>query len=101
MTLPARYYTDPDIFRQEMERFYFGRWICAGRAERIRHPGDYFLCELAEESVIVTRGHGRRGSSAFYNVCRHRGTRMCTDPEGRSRRPHSLPLSRLDLRPGR
>ena len=55
MTLPAKYYTDPDIFRSEMERFYFGRWIYAGRTQRVERPGDYFLCDVAGESVIVTR----------------------------------------------
>ena len=75
-TLPGKYYTDPEIFRSEMERFYFGRWIYAGRAERIAKPGDYFLVDVAGESVIVT------GEGAYYNVCRHRGTRMCTVPEG-------------------
>jgi Rieske 2Fe-2S family protein len=76
MTLPAKYYTDPENFRAEMERFYFGRWIYAGRAERIEKPGSYFLCDVAGESIIVTR------EGAYYNVCRHRGTRMCKEPEG-------------------
>jgi Rieske 2Fe-2S family protein len=76
MTLPGKYYTDPEIFRAEMERFYFNRWIYAGRAERIPRPGSYFLCDVAGESVVVTQ------EGAFYNVCRHRGTRMCTEPEG-------------------
>jgi Rieske 2Fe-2S family protein len=75
-TLPARYYTDPGNFRAEMERFYFGRWIYAGRAERVAQPGSYFLCDVAGESVIVT------SDGAFYNVCRHRGTRMCAESEG-------------------
>ena len=81
MTLPAKYYTDPEIFRSEMERFYFNRWIYAGRAERIAKPGDYFLCDVAGESVIVTRDSSDQ-VQAFYNVCRHRGTRMCTSHEG-------------------
>jgi len=81
MTLPARYYTDPAIFRAELERLYFGRWICAGRTERTAHPGDYFLVELDGESVIVTRA-ADGGLRAFFNVCRHRGTRMCTAVEG-------------------
>ena len=79
--LPARYYTDPVLFREELERFYFQSWICAGRAEAIPNPGDYFLREIAGESIIVVRdttGDVR----AFYNVCRHRGTRMCTAVEG-------------------
>ena len=81
MTLPARYYTDPAIFHEELERFYFGRWICAGRAERIPNPSDYFLVDLAGESIIVTRS-ADGAIRAFYNVCRHRGTRMCTAAEG-------------------
>src|SRR4051812_37013336 len=59
-----------------MERFYFGRWIYAGRSEQIAGQGSYFLCDVAGESIIVTR------EGAFYNVCRHRGTRMCTVAEG-------------------
>src|SRR5512142_1754770 len=81
MTLPAKYYTDPDIFRSEMERFYFRRWIYAGRTEQAAKPGDYFLCNVGNESVIVTRDSGGQ-LQAFYNVCRHRGTRMCKEPEG-------------------
>jgi Rieske 2Fe-2S family protein len=80
-TLPARYYTDPDLFRREMERFFFRWWIHAGREERVSRPGDYFLCDVAGESIIVTRD-ASGALRAFYNVCRHRGTRMCTEPEG-------------------
>jgi len=80
-TLPARFYTDPDLFRREMDRFYFGSWICAGRTEQIAHPGDYFLRDVAGESLIVTRDPTGR-VRAFFNVCRHRGTRLCSQPEG-------------------
>ena len=80
-TLPARYYTDPELFRQEMENFYFDGWVCAGRADRIPSAGDYFLREIAGESIIVVRSDA--GSvEAFYNVCRHRGTRLCSTAEG-------------------
>jgi Rieske 2Fe-2S family protein len=80
-TLPARYYTNLDVFREEIERFYFGRWICAGREQAIAKPGDYFLREVAGESIIIVRDPAG-GVRAFFNVCRHRGTRMCTDIEG-------------------
>src|SRR6266496_323839 len=46
-TLPRRFYADPDFYRAELERFYFGRWICAGRADQIPDPGDYFTRTLA------------------------------------------------------
>jgi Rieske 2Fe-2S family protein len=80
-TLPARFYTDPDLFRRELEAFYFERWICAGRTEFVSKSGDYFLREIAGESVVVIRSP-QGAVNAFYNVCRHRGTRMCADPEG-------------------
>jgi Rieske 2Fe-2S family protein len=80
-TLPARYYTDPDVFCQELESFYFGSWICAGRTAAIPNSGDYFLREIGGESVVVVRD-AAGGLRAHYNVCRHRGTRMCTVPEG-------------------
>ena len=80
-TLPARYYTSSEIFHAEMERFYFRSWIYAGRAEQIPKPGDYFLRNFATESLIVTRDTAG-AIRAFFNVCRHRGTRICNAPEG-------------------
>jgi len=80
-TLPAKYYTGQRIFREEKERFYFDSWICAGRSGQIAGTGDYFLRELLGECVVITRDAGGM-VRAFYNVCRHRGTRICTDPEG-------------------
>ena len=81
-TLPACYYTDPESYRHELERLYFGRWICAGRSEQIEAAGNYFLRDVAGESTIITRD-SRGTARAFYNVCRHRGTRVCTNSEGR------------------
>jgi Rieske 2Fe-2S family protein len=81
MTLPGRYYTDGGIFRQELERFFFNKWVCAGRTEQVAKAGDYFLCEVGGESIIVTRD-AAGGLRAFYNVCRHRGTRMCRESHG-------------------
>lgn len=81
-TLPAGYYTDADRFLREIEKLYFASWICAGRTEQIAEPGDYFLRELGGESIIITRD-ASGAPRAFYNVCRHRGTRMCTAPAGK------------------
>src|SRR5881409_2439781 len=32
--------------------------------------------DVADESILVVRGEART-LGAFYNVCRHRGTRLC------------------------
>jgi Rieske 2Fe-2S family protein len=80
-TLPARYYTDAALFRRELNAFFFEDWFCAGRADQIPNPGDYFLREIAGESIIVVRGDSG-AIEAFYNVCRHRGTRLCSVDAG-------------------
>src|SRR5499427_8532158 len=80
-TLPRHFYADPDFYRAELERFYFNRWICAGRADQIPNAGDFFTRTLADESVIVTRD--RSGAiRALFNVCRHRGTRLSERGDG-------------------
>ena len=80
-TLPRRFYADPDFYRAELERFYFDRWICAGRADQIPNAGDYFTRTIGDESVIVSRD-ASGSARAFFNVCRHRGTRICEAADG-------------------
>lgn len=81
LTLPAKYYTSQEYFREELEQFFVDKWICVGREDQVARPGDYFLVDLAGESVIVTRDDkGQIG--AFFNVCRHRGTRLCDKESG-------------------
>ncbi len=80
-TLPRHFYADPEFYRRELERFYFHRWICAGRADQIPNAGDYFTRSLADDSVIVTRDVSG-AIHALFNVCRHRGTRLSEQAEG-------------------
>ena len=82
MTLPTTYYRDSTVFDRERERIFGRDWLCVGRVERVERPGDFFLSEVAGESLIVTRD-ANGDVRAHYNVCRHRGTRMCTQSQGR------------------
>lgn len=80
-TLPGRYYYDPTIYEQEQERLFSRMWVCVGRAENIVATGAYQVISVGHESVIVVRG--RDGAlRAFLNVCRHRGSRLCTEAFG-------------------
>ncbi len=80
-TLPAEYYIDQDYFKREMDALFGGMWICAGRTEQIERPGQFFVCQLVGESLIVTQSPSTP-VRAFYNVCRHRGTKLCTENDG-------------------
>lgn len=79
--LPREFYTSPDVFKADTERVLRRSWLYAGHMSRIPRRGDYFLYEVAGESiVIVNAGHG--SVHALRNTCRHRGSRVCTTASG-------------------
>src|SRR5262249_55045260 len=80
-TLERPFYTDPAIFEVELDRVFLSSWLYAGHASRIPTRGDYFLYEIAGESIVLVRGDEGR-VHALVNVCRHRGSRICSDPSG-------------------
>jgi Rieske 2Fe-2S family protein len=80
-TLPGRYYIDPEIYAREQERIFSEMWVCVGRADDVPAPGQIKTVNVGRESVLIIRG--RDGQvRAFLNVCRHRGARLCVEPEG-------------------
>ncbi|MET7391926.1 aromatic ring-hydroxylating dioxygenase subunit alpha [Dactylosporangium sp. NPDC005572] len=84
-TLPGSYYSDPEIFALEQARIFEAMWICAVRSADVGTPGAFRTVRVGRESVLVTRN--RTGEArAFFNVCRHRGARLCTEPAGEVRR---------------
>src|SRR4029077_18774319 len=79
--LPGRDYHASDVFDLEREKVFFREWFYAGRADHAPEPGDFFTVDVVGESVLVVRGKDGE-LRGFYNVCRHRGSRIC-DPETR------------------
>src|SRR5438128_6072647 len=80
-TLPQRYFVSPEIFAEEQSEIFSKQWLLVGHQSQILKPGDYFVAPVAGESLIIVRDQGStiRG---FYNVCRHRGTRLKEDACG-------------------
>ncbi|MGQ9613454.1 aromatic ring-hydroxylating oxygenase subunit alpha [Chloroflexus sp.] len=81
-TLPKVWFTSPDVFTREQEQIFATQWVCVGRSADIPEAGSYCLIEVAGESLILLRDHDGQ-IYAHYNVCRHRGARLCTEMQGR------------------
>jgi phenylpropionate dioxygenase-like ring-hydroxylating dioxygenase large terminal subunit len=79
--LPQPFYCDPELFQPDMARFLMRHWLCVGHVGRIPKPGDFFVFEMAKESVIIVRGQDGE-VRALMNVCRHRGSHVCREKEG-------------------
>ena len=77
-------YNTQEAFDHDIQRIFLRHWILAGHASQAASPGDWFLCEIAGESIIILRGNDG-ALRAFANVCRHRGSRICNKPHGSAR----------------
>ena len=77
--LAPRFYRSQELFEVERQRIFNTQWFCVGRAEQLANRGDYLLVSVAGESVIVVRARAD-ALRAFYNVCRHRGSRLLGAP---------------------
>src|SRR3954453_9847690 len=80
-TLPGMAYHSEESYAVDTERVFYRNWVYVGRAERVAGPGDWMRVEPADESLLVVRGKDEQ-LRAFYNVCRHRGSRICDDEQG-------------------
>lgn len=84
-SLDQAFYTDADIYQRDIEQIYLKCWLYAGHISEIPTVGDWFLFELAGESVIIVRS-GESEVSALINVCRHRGSKICLERRGCSKK---------------
>jgi Rieske 2Fe-2S family protein len=80
-SLPSSWYTSDDVFARERDGIFFREWLCVAREEDVAEAGDVLVLNVVGESVLLARG--RDGSlRAHYNVCRHRGSRLCSSAPG-------------------
>jgi Rieske 2Fe-2S family protein len=89
-TLAGEYYTSRDVYAAEAERIFRRSWLCVARESEIAAPGDYLLVELDGENLILLRDQNGK-ARCYYNVCRHRGTRLCEQAQGNVGRALACP----------
>lgn len=80
-TLPQDYFVSAETFGGEQEKIFAKQWLLVGHQSQIASRGDYFLASVAGENLIIARDQTST-IRCFYNVCRHRGTRLCEDSSG-------------------
>jgi choline monooxygenase len=86
-TIPAAWYTAPEVADLERKAVFGTSWLPAGRVDQAAEPGSYFTADLAGEPIVVVRDTDGV-LRAFFNVCRHRAARVACEAEGRAIRLH-------------
>ncbi len=80
-SLPQPFYTRTEVFKHEGDTYLKNQWHIAGHVSKVTNSGDYFLFKVMGEELIIIRDNDNQ-LNAFYNVCRHRGSRVCREKEG-------------------
>lgn len=72
-----------DTHDLERERLWPRVWQMACREADLPTPGDFVVYDILDDSILVVRtGPGSDDVTAMYNVCQHRGRRLCDEPRG-------------------
>jgi glycine betaine catabolism A len=79
--LAAAYFDSDEIWRREHAQIFRQSWSLVGHVSDVPERGSYFLHEVGDDSVIVVRDDAGK-IHAHHNVCRHRGTRLCSEARG-------------------
>jgi len=80
--IPAKIYTDPQIYARELERIFYGpHWSYVGLEAEVPHAGCFKRTAIGERSVIMIRN--RAGEiNVLENRCAHRAMRFCQERSG-------------------
>ena len=83
--IPFWAYTREDLYKKELDRFFYNHhWCYVGLEAEILNPGDFRRTVVGERSVIMVRDPD--GSiNVVENVCAHRGMRFCRERHGNAK----------------
>ncbi|MBN33526.1 MAG: hypothetical protein CMM46_01870 [Rhodospirillaceae bacterium] len=82
MSLPPESYTDPDIYRLEIEKIFKTTWLNIGRIDEVSQRGSYVAHEVAGTPIAMVRGQDDQ-LRVFANICQHRWMKLL---EGKGRK---------------
>ncbi len=84
-SLEQAFYNNDDIYRLDLDKVLSTQWQFVDHESRLPNVGDYITYEFANESIITVRA--RDGElRAHFNVCTHRGSRICSKETGNAKK---------------
>ena len=81
-TIDREIYINAAIYQQELEQIWGRCWILLGHESMVPNPGDFVVCRMGEEEVIMVRDRKDKKVHAFLNSCRHKGMKVCRYDDG-------------------
>ena len=84
-SLEQPFYTDETIFQQDIEKIWLQYWVYVGHISQLPRAGANITLQLGSEPVLIVRDEDGQ-VRAFLNVCRHRGSLICSEDSGQAKK---------------
>lgn len=81
-SLPQAFYKDETLFKLDLAEIFEKEWLFAGMSCELPAKGNYITLNIGENPVVLVRGADQQ-IHGFFNVCRHRGSRLCVTEKGK------------------
>lgn len=82
--LPGWCYHSEALLELEKNEIFLTHWQIAAHVSDIPEPGSYVTLDIVGERALILRDGGGK-VRAFHNICRHRGSRLVADANGKCR----------------
>jgi len=81
-TLPASSYYEAADYQRDLDNIWYRNWIFLCRSADLAQPLAYRVFTVGTQQVLVLRDD-KGELRAYHNTCRHRGSQLCRETEGR------------------
>ena len=83
-SLPAFWYYDADWYQHELERIFYRNWLYLCHSSTLAKARAFRRFRIGSQEIVVLRDNDGQ-LRGFHNLCRHRGSILCREQEGRFR----------------
>ncbi|VDS09989.1 Anthranilate 1,2-dioxygenase large subunit [Paracoccus haematequi] len=80
--LEQPFYTSAEVYQLDLETIFYREWLYAIPAAQLVKAGNYATLKVGAYNVVIVKG-GDGVIRAFHNSCRHRGSIVCKEREGK------------------
>jgi len=83
--LEQPFYTSDEIFQIDLNHVISKQWLYVDHISKVANAGDFIVYDIGDDSIIIT--HTKSGElKAYFNICRHRGSKICLTAQGHAKR---------------
>src|SRR5579862_53417 len=78
---PKEWFLGEEWHARDVAAIFRPRWLLAGHMSELTEPGTYLTYSFGADEVLICR-EAQGVVRAYYNVCSHRGSRLCGEAKG-------------------